>query len=64
MTMAGPSQITADERLVEIGELLALGLVRLYERQNRRSAGDKRDIPLDFVGDQSGHRNAETERLG
>jgi len=42
-------------RLVELGELLALGLVRLRARQSSGTSADYREPLLDCVGDQSGH---------
>jgi hypothetical protein len=48
-----PNLMTAAERLTEVGEILAVGLLRLRARE--REAGDRRDVSLDFPASQSVH---------
>jgi hypothetical protein len=43
------------EHLVELGELLALGLIRLRARQSSGTSADGGESSLDCVGGQSGH---------
>jgi hypothetical protein len=52
--------MSAGERLTEIGEILAAGLLRLRARE--REAGDHGDISLDFAGNQSRHGRKRTPR--
>jgi hypothetical protein len=49
------------ERIAEIGEILALGLVRLRARQSSHIAAARGDSSLACVADQSGGANSETE---
>jgi hypothetical protein len=44
-----------EERLTEIGEILALGLVRLRARKSSQIPADGGECSLDCVGTQSGH---------
>jgi hypothetical protein len=48
-----PNLMTAAERLAEIGEILAAGLLRL--RAKSQKADDRGDIPLDFPATRSVH---------
>jgi hypothetical protein len=48
-----PSLMTAAERLAEIGEILALGILRLRAKHDQ--AGDGRELSLDFSANQSRH---------
>jgi hypothetical protein len=48
-----PNLMTAAERLTEIGEILAAGILRL--RAKRLETGDRRDLSLDFPAHQSRH---------
>jgi hypothetical protein len=48
-----PNLMTAAERLTEIGEILALGILRL--RAKAEKAGDRRELSLDFFASQSVH---------
>jgi hypothetical protein len=52
--------MTASERLTEIGEILATGLLRLRARE--REAGDRRDLSLDFPVNQSVHARKRMNR--
>jgi hypothetical protein len=48
-------QLTATERLDEIGELLAAGLMRLRARKSSQLSGDIGESSLDCAAQQSGH---------
>jgi hypothetical protein len=48
-----PNLMTAAERLNEIGEILAAGIMRL--RAKTQKGEGHRDIPLDFPAHQSRH---------
>jgi hypothetical protein len=56
-----PTLTTPAERLTELGEILALGLVRLRARQSSELAGVAGESSLACVGHPSGHANPETE---
>jgi hypothetical protein len=51
----------ARENIAKIGEILALGLVRLRARQSSQIAGAGGDSSLACVASQSGGANSETE---
>jgi hypothetical protein len=55
-----PNLMTAAERLAEIGEVLAAGILRL--RTKRLETGDAGDIPLDFPAHQSRHGRNQRRR--
>jgi hypothetical protein len=48
-----PNLMTPAERLAEVGEILAAGLLRLRARE--REAGDHGDVSLDFPATPSVH---------
>ena len=50
-----PNLMTPSERLREIGEILARGLIRLRARQSRRVSDDHGDSYLDFSANQRSH---------
>jgi hypothetical protein len=50
-----PSRMTAPERLAEIAEILAAGLMRLRARQSTHLSPDCGESSLDCPGNQSGH---------
>ena len=50
-----PDRMSAAERLAEIGEILAMGLMRLRARQSRSVSADHADSYLDFSANQRGH---------
>ena len=50
-----PDRMTAAERLAEIGEILAAGLIRLRARQREAEARRLGEGSFDFPGDQSVH---------
>ena len=49
-----PNRMTGAERLSEVAELLALGLVRLKARQSSEVSGDLGEISLDCSPGESG----------
>ena len=57
MNALKPDSMTAAERLDEIAEILAAGLMRLHSRQSSPQSGDAGDSSLDCGGDQSGDPN-------
>ena len=50
-----PDRMTADERLREVGEILAPGLIRLCARRRELQGADAGDVSLDFTARQSVH---------
>ena len=50
-----PCRMTAAERLAEIAEILAAGLMRLRARQSSHLSADCGESSLDCPGHQSGH---------
>ena len=50
-----PRHMTAAERLDEIADILAAGLIRLSARKSSALSRDRRESSLDFSPDQSGH---------
>lgn len=65
-----PDQMSADERLAEVSEILARGILRLRARHRATPPPLSRDcgeICLDFTPEQSGHAVDDTStenRLG
>ena len=57
-----PDLMTPAERLREVAEILAAGLLRLKARESIRSRGNRRDISLDFTANQSGHGRTKKRR--
>jgi hypothetical protein len=55
-----PNLMTAAERLAEIGEILAAGLLRL--RAKHSQTDDRREVPLDFPAHQSRHGRKQKRR--
>jgi hypothetical protein len=55
MNALNPNQLTAAERLEEIADLLAAGLMRLRLRQSSALSPDSGEGSLDFSPDQSSH---------
>jgi hypothetical protein len=60
MMRGAQEEITTDERLNEIAEILAAGLMRLSARQSSLLRRDIRDSLLDCPGHQSGDANVLT----
>jgi hypothetical protein len=50
-----PNRMPAAERLDEIADILAAGLIRLRARKSSALSADYRESSLDFSPDQSGH---------
>jgi hypothetical protein len=50
-----PYRLTADERLAEVADILAAGLMRLKSRQSTRLSPHGGESSLDCAGHQSGH---------
>jgi hypothetical protein len=55
-----PNLMTAAERLTEIGEILAAGLLRLRAREHE--AGNHGDVSLDFPATPSVHARKRRHR--
>jgi hypothetical protein len=53
--------MTAEERLTELAQILAAGLIRLRRRQSISAAGS-RDLRLDFSPERSVHAAARQRR--
>ena len=59
-----PDRMTPAERLDEIADILAVGLMRLRARKSSPLSPDPGESSLDFSPDQSGHaRPREREGL-
>jgi hypothetical protein len=59
-----PRRLSAAERLDEIADILAAGLMRLRARKSSQISGDPGESLLDFSADQRGHaRPREREGL-
>lgn len=50
-----PEHQDASDRIAEIGEILALGLMRMRARKSSSIVADDGESSLDCVGHQSGH---------
>jgi hypothetical protein len=57
-----PDLMTADERLTELGHILAVGFMRLRRRQSMSVAARSGDFALDFSPDRSVHATARKQR--
>jgi hypothetical protein len=55
MSTTGTGQPTAAERLAEVAEILAAGVLRLRRRQLGACPGDREQVRLDFSPDRSVH---------
>ena len=51
--------MSAAERLDEIADILAAGLIRLRARKSTPLSGDRGESSLDFSPDQRGHVSAQ-----
>jgi len=58
MNALAPGQMTAAERLAEIADILATGLMRLWARQSSSLSADHGESSLDCTAPQSGDANA------
>ena len=54
-----PRHMTVAERLNEIADILAAGLIRLRARKSSQISADHGESSLDFSPDQSGHVSAQ-----
>jgi len=50
-----PDRMTQPERLDEVANILAVGLIRLRAQKSSRLSADARDSSVDFTARQSGH---------
>ena len=50
-----PDRMTQPERLDEVADILAAGLIQLKARKSRRLSADRGDSCLDYTARQSGH---------
>ncbi len=50
-----PDRMSTDERLREVGEILASGLIRLRARRREQRAADAGEFTVDFNARQSVH---------
>ena len=55
--------LTADERLAEIAEILATGLMRLRARKSSGISADAGECSLDVPEHQSGHANPDSPEI-
>ena len=67
MNSLAPEHMSSSDRLAELAEILATGIVRLRHRSARQSsqfAPDAGESPLDYSGERSGHaaRNSKGTR--
>jgi hypothetical protein len=56
--MIDPNKIAARERLDEIAEILAVGLMRLHTRKSSPFSANPGESSLDCPASQSGHADA------
>jgi hypothetical protein len=57
-----PRHLSTAERLDEIADILAAGLMRLRARKSSQISGDPGESSLDFSADQRGHARQENAR--
>ncbi len=55
-----PDFMTSDERLAELGQILARGLIRLHARKSSRLSADHGDSCVDFRTSPSSHAVTQT----
>jgi hypothetical protein len=58
MNALDPNQMSAAERITEIAEILAAGLMRLRARKSNEKSTDFHKSSLALSGQQSGHTKA------
>ncbi len=56
------NHLRPDERLAELGQILAASLMRLHARKSSPLSADRRDSSVDFLPDRSGHADTLTRR--
>jgi len=54
--------MTSEDRLAEIAQILALGLMRLHAGKSSPLSADCGDSSVDFLPDRSGHADAPGRR--
>jgi hypothetical protein len=57
-----PDRLTPAERLAELGQILALGLMRLHARKSSRLSADCGESSVDFLPNRSTHADAPERR--
>ena len=57
-----PDLMTADERLSEMAQILAAGLLRLRRRESEKHISHLEKKRLDFLPHRSGHATARQRR--
>jgi hypothetical protein len=57
-----PDLMIAEDRLTEVAQILAAGLVRLRQRRNQNHCSTLEKNNLDFSPDRSGHATARQRR--
>jgi hypothetical protein len=62
MSPLHPNHMTPDERLAELGEILARGLIRLHAREASPLSADDRDSFVDLPPHRSRHANAPKQK--
>ena len=62
MSPLHPNHMTADERLAELAQILALGLMRLHARKSSRLSADCGESLVDLPADRRGHADASRRR--
>ena len=63
MSPLHPNHMTPDERLAEIAEILARGLIRLHARKSSPLSADRGDSSVDLPPHQSGHAVTPRRRM-
>jgi hypothetical protein len=59
-----PDRMSADERLAEVAEILAAGLMRLLPQQSTHLSADGGDSSLDILALKSGRGRKRRNRFG
>ena len=62
MNPLNPELMSADERLAEICQILALGLMRLNARKSSELSRDRGESSVDFYALESGHAGRTKRR--
>jgi hypothetical protein len=62
MNQLKPEMMTPDERLAELGQILARGLIRLHAREASPLSADDRDSFVDLPPHRSRHANAPKQK--
>jgi hypothetical protein len=62
MNALPPADMTAEERIAELGEILARGLIRLLARKSIPLSAHCGESSVDFPAYRSGHADAPRRR--